>query len=237
MLTNTLPTTPSESLFWVVLGDLHDNYSLFNKIPELPYATGVIVTGDITFIGGIPQARKVLETLECYNSNILAQIGNMDKNEITDWLEGKGWNIHITARNLTHTIAIMGVGGSTFTPFGTPSEFPESYYTGWLNSLWKNLKKYQKVILVTHTPPYNTLCDAIYNNSHVGSIAIREFIIEAQPDICLCGHNHESRGIDYIGKTLIVNPGLFSSGGYALLHINSKGDISVSLHELTTIFY
>ena len=31
----------------------------------------------------------------------------------------------------------MGLGGSTFTPFGTPSEFPESRFADWLEHMWR----------------------------------------------------------------------------------------------------
>ena len=69
-----------------------------------------------------------------------------------------------------------------------------------------------RTIYVTHTPPYNTALDIIYDGSHVGSKAIRSFIDNAQPPLTLHGHIHESpsrsgRIIGKIGNTICVNPG------------------------------
>jgi hypothetical protein len=54
---------------------------------------------------------------------------------------------------------------------------------------------------------------------HVGSTAVRKFIEERQPDIAICGHIHEARGQDVIGKTKIVNCGTAAKGYYAVVEI------------------
>ncbi|MBU0596099.1 aldo/keto reductase, partial [Candidatus Bipolaricaulota bacterium] len=41
-------------------------------------------------------------------------------------------NIHVRGRKLTEDVGIMGVGCSTPTPFGTPSEYPDSQLAVWL---------------------------------------------------------------------------------------------------------
>ena len=66
---------------------------------------------------------------------------------------------------------------------------------------------------------------------HVGSTAVREFLEEAQPDICLCGHIHEARAVDRVGRTVVVNPGALAQGGYVLLRSNS-GQLSAELRVL-----
>jgi len=50
---------------------------------------------------------------------------------------------------------------------------------------------------------------------------VREFIEKHQPDLCICGHIHESRNKDQIGKTLILNPGSIDRG-YVLIHWDGK---------------
>ena len=114
------------TLWWLAFGDIHDNVSRLEELPGLADATGVIVTGDITVGGGIKQAERSLEAVARVNPNVLAQIGNMDRGEVTEWLETRGWNLHASVREVAPGAAIVGVGASTFTPFGTPSEFPES---------------------------------------------------------------------------------------------------------------
>lgn len=130
----------------------------------------------------------MLEKLTRYNPVIYAQIGNMDRAEVTDWLAKQGWNTHLCVRELAPGVALMGLGGSTFTPFGTPSEFPESRFADWLELMWREARTYRHVVLSVHTPPHDTLCDIVGDGIHVGSSAVRDFILDAQPDVCLCGH-------------------------------------------------
>jgi Icc-related predicted phosphoesterase len=67
--------------------------------------------------------------------------------------------------------------------------------------------KKDKVILVTHAPPYNTKVDRI-NGNLCGNKSIRNFISEVKPVLAVCGHLHETAGKrDKIGKTLVINPG------------------------------
>lgn len=216
---------------WIVMGDLHDKAARLGEIQGLEEADGIIVTGDLTVTGGAAQARNVLEKLTRYNPVIYAQIGNMDRAEVTDWLAKQGWNTHLCVRELAPGVALMGLGGSTFTPFGTPSEFPESRFADWLEHMWREARTYRHVVLSVHTPPHDTLCDIVGDGIHVGSSAVRDFILDAQPDVCLCGHIHESRAVDRLGRTVLVNPGAFATGGYAVLRL-AGDDLSVTLHML-----
>ncbi len=230
--------TPSSTLqeetqdfMWIALGDIHDNTERLDEIPELASADGIIVTGDITFNGGVKQAERVIFAIQERNPHILAQIGNMDRSEITTWLQSNNWNLHTEVRELTKEICIFGVGASTFTPFGTPSEYPESHFADWLDSAWQKARKWPKQILISHNPPKDTLCDVINGGVHVGSTAVREFIEENQPDFCICGHIHEARNMDTIGRTIVINPGDFASGGYVILRSNN-GQLSAELKQL-----
>lgn len=213
------------ALWWLAFGDIHDNVSRLGELPDLARATGVIVTGDITVGGGVKQAERSLSAIARVNPNILAQIGNMDRGEVTDWLVEKGWNIHASVREVAPGAGIVGLGASTFTPFGTPSEFPESRFAAWLDGLHTRIRELglRHVLLVSHNPPHHTACDLIGDAKHVGSTAVREFIEEVQPDVCLCGHIHESRAMDRLGRTVVVNPGTLLSGGYVLVRLEDEG--------------
>ncbi|MEJ2034326.1 MAG: metallophosphoesterase, partial [Deltaproteobacteria bacterium] len=76
-------------------------------------------------------------------------------------------------------------------------------------------------ILVSHTPPYGTTTDRLSNGTHAGSPALRQFIEEEQPDLCLCGHIHEARGEDILGRTRVLNPGMFKNGGWIGINIDN----------------
>jgi Icc-related predicted phosphoesterase len=54
----------------------------------------------------------------------------------------------------------------------------------------------------------------------VGSTVVRAFVEREQPQLVLCGHIHESRGTDEIGRTQIVNPGPVAAGHYAVVDVD-----------------
>ncbi len=212
---------------WIIAGDVHGDAALLADtlaaIPELPRADGVILTGDVSRAGGgVPSARAVIEAAEALCPVVLAQIGNIDQPQVDAWLDEKGINLHRKAREIAPDTAIIGVGGSTFTPFGTPSEFPEARYAEWLKELAARAADHKRIILVSHTPPKDTVCDKTSSGQHVGSRAVREFIEERQPAACLCGHVHEAAGMQLVGRTQVLNPGSLGSGGYALLRLGEE---------------
>lgn len=208
---------------WIVVGDIHDRPENLTLIPELPRAEGIIVTGDLTNCGGVAGAEKVMRALEAAGKPVLAQIGNMDKGEITAWLKARGQNLHGETRELSPGVAIFGIGGSTPTPMNTPTEYGEDEYAAWLDREWKEAKNYPRKILVSHNPPKDTPCDAINPALHVGSETVRRFIEERQPDVCLCGHIHEGRARTKIGACRVLNPGQLADGGYVVLVLNERG--------------
>lgn len=223
--------TQKSDRLWLAVGDIHDDPGNFAKIPELAGVDGIIISGDLTNTGGARQAEKIFSIIRQTGLPVFAQIGNMDRPEVNDWLNEIGVNLHRHVRELGNEVAIFGIGGSTFTPFSTPSEFPESAFATWLDEMWPAARKFPHAILVSHTPPKNTRCDDIGKNMHVGSEAVREFIEERQPDLCICGHIHEGRAIDQLGKTVIVNPGQLNEGGYVVVRLKD-GSLSAELCEV-----
>ena len=68
-----------------------------------------------------------------------------------------------------------------------------------------SLGKIKKRIMLTHTQPENSILGL---GLFPGSEGVRKAVEELKPDLHLCGHIHESDGIeDVIGKTRIVNVG------------------------------
>jgi len=71
-------------------------------------------------------------------------------------------------------------------------------------------------VLVSHSPPRDTHCDAIGARAHVGSRAVRAYVERHRPPLVLSGHIHESPRVtgawrDAIGPTAVVNPGQFGA--------------------------
>lgn len=59
-------------------------------------------------------------------------------------------------------------------------------------------------ILVVHEPPLGTL-DQIPSGRHIGSQRIQDLMVQIRPRVLVCGHAHESPGIERVGDTLVIN--------------------------------
>ncbi len=211
-----------DETYWIGFGDIHEDLSLLDEIPGLADANGVIISGDITNRGGTQRARELLELVFKINPNIYAQIGNMDRPEVTSWLIEKGWNIHATGQQIAEDVGIMGVGYSTPTPFMTPAEVSDDKLSQWLNEGYEQVKHLSKLILVAHDPPFGSKAANLPSGENVGNKSVREFIQRVQPDICLTGHIHEAASEDFIGNTKILNPGMFGFGGYVTIRLKNN---------------
>lgn len=152
-------------------------------VPELPRAEGVIITGDISRAGGgIPSAAPVVEAAEELCPVVLAQIGNIDQPQVDAWLDERGINLHRKAREIAPDTAIIGVGGSTFTPIRHALGISRSALCRMAERAGcPGAADHKRLILVSHNPPKDTVCDRTGSGQHVGSRAVREFIEERQP--------------------------------------------------------
>ncbi len=227
----------ADNRYWIGFGDIHGNVDRFGEIDALAGARGVLISGDLTNNGDAQKAGEILEAIRVINPNVYAQYGNMDLPEVNVFLEAQGWNLHARARTLdagdasAPAVGVIGLGASTPTPFGTPSEYPDSQMAAWLQAADEQAKDFPLLILVSHTPPYDTATDCISFGQHVGSQAVRAFIEKRQPDVCLTGHIHESRAVDTIGKTVIVNPGALGDGGYVRIQ-RVKNQLEINLEHI-----
>lgn len=215
--------------------------SFFRRIGTKVCADLLILNGDLTNFGTVEDAQKVISAASMAASSVVAQFGNLDQPEVNEFLEEANINLHNQARLIDGALCLVGVGGSNITPFSTPSEFSEAALGGFaeqgyqqalqLLSESKELaKKPIPLILVSHTPPYETSVDRLSNGTPVGSSAIRKFIIKRQPDLCICGHIHEAAGADMLGRTPIYNPGQLADGGWLEIDINNS-HVSVTFHD------
>ncbi|MFW6011211.1 MAG: metallophosphoesterase family protein [Desulfosalsimonas sp.] len=162
-----------------------------------------------------------METMRKYNTRVLAVPGNCDHPDVDQWLDKEGINLHPKCL-ITDDICFAGLGGSIYTPFNTPFEYPDSQARRYLSEAAEGLSKGKPYVLVSHQPPADTSCDRLRDGRHVGSRELRSFIETRRPLVCFTGHIHESVAVDQIGGTWIVNPGPLWRGHYAYAHINSR---------------
>jgi Icc-related predicted phosphoesterase len=83
------------------------------------------------------------------------------------------------------------------------------------------------LILVSHDPPNSTSLDKTKKGLNVGSKSVRQFILDEKPILALCGHIHESPGIEKINSTIAVNPGPAFTRRAALVKL--EPEVSVTL--------
>lgn len=76
-------------------------------------------------------------------------------------------------------------------------------------------------ITITHQPPRDAQ-DTLYNGERSGSVSLRRFVEEFQPDLLLCGHIHEDRGETCIGSTKIVNVGELRRGYASIVNLDDE---------------
>ena len=182
----------------------------------------IVLAGDLTHLGGHAEAEALLAPLMASGIPLIAVAGNMDRDGVRGCLDEKGINIHGRGVVLG-TIGFMGLGGGTPSPFGTPWEITEREAGTILASGRPGIAHAAYKVLVSHPPPRGTALDRSFTGLHVGSEAVREFLLAGEADLCICGHIHESAGEDTVGRAHCVNIGPFKNGNYALIGIESAG--------------
>ncbi len=219
----------------LAMGDIHGQcQKIFNYLQQNKLDL-IILTGDITHFGPSKLGEEILNEICISNVPTLAIPGNCDPTCIYGEIEdSNAINIH-NKSIIIKNIGICGFGGSNVTPFDTPLEFAEVQIYHELKTLMKQIEDQEIQILVTHAPPHNTKADILPSGEHVGSESIRKIIEEFQPSLNICGHIHEAKAIDKIGKTIVVNPGETSHGFASIIDITeTNGEIKIS-HRLINL--
>lgn len=211
----------------ISLSDIHGAYRRVNEIiARESNADVVVIGGDLTTNGSAHEAEEAIKLFQSNGKPVLTVLGNMDPPALEQTMENLG--IAINAKGIVvEEAGFFGVSGSPFTPMHTPYEIPEDEITRRAESGWRDVAGARWKIFVPHAPPRDTKLDKIFLGKHVGSTAVRAFIEECQPDVAICGHIHESRGIDTIGKTQIVNCGQAGKGEYAVIDLGNEVSIEV----------
>ena len=98
----------------------------------------------------------------------------------------------------------VGIFGCGYADVGLHQLTDEQFFKT-LAQAHKSLGDIKKKIMVTHIQPSNSILGlGIFPGSH----GVRKAIEQFQPEFHLCGHIHETQGIeDHIGKTKIINVG------------------------------
>lgn len=211
----------------LALSDIHGKVSSLASIltktqplkPDL-----VVVAGDISHFA--TQAEEVWSILEIIGRSGIPYcyvLGNCDPPQLRGGIDGMGMCLESNCFTVGG-FRIVGAGGSTPTPFGTPFETDEQDI---LNRLEAGKSKCRSqvdsdLIIVTHNPPRGQIIDKTRAGTHVGSPRLLKYILEKKPILALSGHIHEAAGAELIGDTTATNPGPAMRGSYAVIEIEAE---------------
>ncbi|MEM3506914.1 MAG: metallophosphoesterase [Candidatus Bathyarchaeia archaeon] len=169
--------------------------------------------------------------------------GNDDFQYVDEIIESSSYvkNLEGKVYDIGERWQLGGTGYSNITPWKCPRDVPEDELFNRLESLAAQVTDMNHFVLHTHCPPYDTKLDqapqldenlkVVYKGGGtmlvpVGSTAVRKFIEKYQFPLGLHGHIHESRAVDRIGKTLVINPGseyITGTLSAVLVNLDEKG--------------
>jgi uncharacterized protein len=125
-------------------------------------------------------------------------------------------------------IRVFGIGGAGPHRFGFRYEWNEEEIGSLLPP--------PHDILLTHAPPLDTRLDRLASGDHVGSQAVRDIAVH-RSRVLVCGHIHESAGVDRLDNLPMLNAGAlgdpFGKPQYGLVEL-SDDHTTVTHVDLTT---
>jgi len=207
-----------------VIADIHNDTEMMmqslDKLKEMGF-DAIVCPGDFTDIPprGFAQediGRLIIEELKAAGRPVLAVPGNQDRILIPIF-ERAGVSIHGSGK-VIGDVGFYGFGGAK-TPFGTAYEPEDAEIEAGLREAYDAVKDAKFKVQVTHNPPFGTRVDMLPSGMHVGSKAVRKLIEELKPDVAICAHVHEGRGVDELGRTKIINPGRLPEGHCGIVEI------------------
>ena len=151
--------------------------------------------------------------------------GNDDHLEVDQVIEDSAAIVNCNNRNvMVGNHEMITFAWTNPTPWNTPREKPDEELEPMLEELVAKVQDKKNAIFNFHAPPYGFALDlapeltkdliqAADRKIHVGSRAVAKMIEGHQPLLGLHGHIHESRGVQKIRRTTIINPGSEYSEG------------------------
>jgi len=222
------------------LADLHDRLEMLGRLKGID-ADLIVFCGDLHNGGSRETARPAAFALAGLGPPVVIVPGNMDHRDFVSglWEEAGLQILHRSSCWLTppfEEIGFLGMGGMIARDLRRVGD-PARYYHRDEEVYEELARSYQdlsgagaktRIVVVVHQPPRGAQ-DTLYNGESSGSISLRRFVEDHQPDLLLCGHIHEARGEGFIGSTRIVNVGELRQGHAALIEIGEE----IAVHRVS----
>jgi uncharacterized protein len=208
-------------MYLLCLTDLHGNGAMLQRIfAAVKTADMILLGGDLTNFGTPEDAERMVRQAQTLGAPVLAVAGNCDSADIDGRLLELGVSLH--ARGIVREgVGIHGL--SAIPPWRSGMhQFTEAQLAAALRAGYADIAGAKHHVVLAHTPPHGGKRDRTLIFQHVGSVALRSFIDETQPGLVICGHVHEARGSEMLGRTLVVNCGPAAHGYYALAEVGDE---------------
>jgi len=212
----------------LALTDIHDKVSsltsILDSVLKAKQIDLITVSGDVSNFGGGEDVERVLRLIEKTGVPFCYVLGNCDPIEFRNGVNVSGKCLESKCDTFSG-INIIGSGGATPTPFGTPFEVSEDEIVG---NVARSVSECcgggctGPVMLLIHNPPRGEVVDRLRTGLHAGSKKLRDLILHSSPLLVQCGHVHEAPGVERIGRSVVFNPGPAFRGGYALVEIEGE---------------
>jgi len=188
----------------------------------------VLVCGDITHFGTPEDVRKVLAPFIEQKLRILYVPGNCDPPSLLDEKIEGALMMHGKCE-VFDDYSYVGAGAIPVdrvhpSPLEVDDEEIWAALSQGLKQCDSDGSRYP-LIIVSHSPPAYTRLDKAFFGGHVGSPNLRKFIEKYAPMVVFCGHIHEAKGVDHIGKTIIVNTGPARHGNCVVANLDGKVEV------------
>ncbi len=172
---------------------------LFTLVKKAKQADLLICCGDLSvFEQGFKQSLKILSRAE---KPLLIIHGNHEKEHTVEDISMRHIIPFHRKPHRIENYLFIGHGGGGFSMADRKLEKR-------LPQLKDKIQPGDRVIFVTHAPPYNTELDYLPLFGNVGCRSITKAIHLLKPQIFLCGHLHENFNVrQKMGQTLMLNPG------------------------------
>jgi len=193
--------------------DTHNDKKLIRELAgkaEKEKVDIVILCGDITFMES--DLEGILGPFRKKGKKVLVVPGNHESVASVDFLvelygKEECKNMHgysvVMKDKKGEKIGFFGCGSANIGPFSYDDKKIEDVLRG----AGKKVSRVKRKIMITHVPPYDSGVDKV-GVSNTGSRGVRKVITELKPELCLCGHIHETAGKQSkIGKTKVINVG------------------------------
>ncbi len=186
----------------LAFADVHGSMSSIKKIKEKSeFVDLAVCAGDMSnWSTDLDEALKGLSKIK----KIILMINGNHESDTELKEKCKQYSNLIFIHNASYEVdnyVFFGYGGGGFS-------FEDDGFVNAAKRFKKTIKKNQKIILVTHAPPFNTRLDEVPFSGHVGCKSIRDFIDDVKPILHISGHLHENFHVKQkVGETVLINPG------------------------------